>query len=68
MDAVREAVSYVSRDFVSEMHSTKRKRQVNGCQATPVEFVLPDYKYITKVSRIIAKFNNKPPSPCYEAV
>ncbi len=57
MEAVKEAVSYVSSDFVSEMHSTKRRRQVHGCQATPVEFVLPDYKNITKVSGVIAKFN-----------
>eukprot|EP01084_Bolivina_argentea_P166805 289571_1 len=48
MEAVKESVSYVSSDFVSEIHSTKRRRPVNGCQAIPVEFVLPDYKTITK--------------------
>ncbi len=54
MEAVKEAVSYVSGDFVNEMHSTKKGRQVNGCQAIPVEFVLPDYKNITKVRSVIA--------------
>ncbi len=50
MEAVKEAISYVPSDFVSEMRSTKRRRQVNGCQATPVEYVLPDYKNVMKVS------------------
>ncbi len=53
MEAVKESVSYVSSDFVSEIHSTKRRRPVNGCQAIPVEFVLPDYKTITKVRSVI---------------
>ncbi len=54
MEAVKEAVSYVSNDFVSEMHSTKQRRPVNGCQAIPAEFVLPDYKNITKVRSVSA--------------